>query len=97
MNPASTLLVCVDETPIDLGGSGYTHVSAPAGVEIYVDEKDPRFSKMQWAGACSNTRVTRPWHVWNKEDETISDNLNAQLVAAKTDLAIIVDNQRSKA
>jgi hypothetical protein len=58
------LLIGCDETPMEFGGSSYRHVSAPEGVSIYIDERnDTRFSKMQWAASCSDTRVKRPYKV----------------------------------
>lgn len=58
---ADTVLICMDETPIHFGGdSTKQHVSIPAGAREYNEVKDNTFSRMQWAAACSNTRIKRP-------------------------------------
>jgi hypothetical protein len=39
-------------------------------VVVYADQaSDPRFSKMQWDVACTDTRVKRPCLVWTRENQ----------------------------
>jgi hypothetical protein len=48
LDPSNTILISCDETPLEFGGSGHTHVSAPRSVVVYTEKaSDPRFSKMQ--------------------------------------------------
>jgi hypothetical protein len=47
LDESKTILISCDETPLEFGGSGHTHVSAPRGEVVYADEaSDPRFSKI---------------------------------------------------
>ena len=58
---SSTILISCDETLLEFGGVGHTHVSAPCGVVVFSDQaSDPHFSKMQWDVACTDTRVKHP-------------------------------------
>jgi hypothetical protein len=76
----NTILIGCDETPIEFGGTGHTHISAPKGITVYADEaSDPRFSKMQWDAASNDLRVTRPCIVWNKEDKQEAEVLTQKL------------------
>ena len=97
MRQADYVLIAVDETPIDFGGSGgRQHVSAPVGVTDYSSKKDPRFSIMQWAAASSETRPQRPHCIWTPESNEISDQLMQKFNAAKEILQKEVDRQREQ-
>ena len=77
------VLICVDETPISFGGSNdCQHVLAPQGVIVYASRADPRFSKMQWAAACADTRIRRPHYVWTPETNELKLSLARKLEAA---------------
>lgn len=70
LDPDNTILIGCDETPIDFGGTGHTHISAPKGSRVFADQaSDPRFKKMQWDAASNDCRITRPCIVWQVEDE----------------------------
>ena len=95
MQSSDYLLICVDETRIDFGGcSGHARGSAPLGMNIYASDYDPRFSKMQWAAASSDTRIERPHHIWTPEDHVLSEELRTKFEQAKLQLRQEVDRQR---
>ena len=91
------VLIAVDETPIDFGGAPHRRVSAPRGVTVFVDSLDPRFTKMQWAAASTDTSLQRPWRCWNRETEEEGDKLIAKLGIAKQRLLERVEEQRRRA
>lgn len=70
LDPANTILISCDETPLEFGGAGHTHVSVPRGDVVYADEaSDSHFSKMQWDAASNDTRVVRPYLIWDREEQ----------------------------
>lgn len=97
MKQEEVLLIGVDETPLDFGGSRNIHVSAPYGTAVFVDKDDPRFSKMQWDAICGDTRVRRVVAVWNREDEEQTQALMARLKVRQQELKDKVDKQRAQA
>lgn len=83
---------------MEFGGAGHTHVSAPQGVVVYADEaSDPRFSKMQWAAACSDTRVIRPCLIWSREDTQAASILASKLQDQVARLKARVNHNRDEA
>jgi hypothetical protein len=94
--PAEVLLICVDETPVDFGGSiGHQRVNAPQGVVIYTSEHDPRFQKMQWSAACSDIRTRRPFKVWTPESDELTIELATKLHESNRHSHEEVDRQRA--
>ncbi len=73
-------------------------MSAPRGVVVYVNEaSDPRFSKMQWDAACTDTRIKRPCLVWNRENEEQASVLDQKLKNQISRLKSRVDFNRQEA
>lgn len=93
-----TILISCDETALEFGGAGHTHVSAPRGVVVYTDEaSDPRFSKMQWDAASNDTRIKRPCLIWNREEQEESQVLAQKLEHQNKLLRSRVDYNRREA
>ena len=73
-------------------------MSAPRGVVVYADQaSDPRFAKMQWDVACTDTRVKRPCLVWNHENEEQASVLARKLENQINRLKSRVDFNQNKA
>jgi hypothetical protein len=98
LEASKTILISCDETPLEFGGSGYSHVSAPRGVVVYTDEaSDPRFTKMQWDAASNDTRVLRPCLIWNREEEEETSALAQRLDFQVSKLKARVDHNKQQA
>jgi hypothetical protein len=98
LDPDKTVLIGCDETPLEFGGSGHTHVSAPRGIVVYADEaSDPRFSKMQWDAAATDTRIKRPCIVWNREEQQETEVLMQKLAHQNHLLQARVEHNRQEA
>jgi hypothetical protein len=98
LDESKTILISCDETPLEFGGSGHTHASAPQGEVVYADEaSDPRFSKMQWDAASNDTRVKRPCLVWNREEQEETGVLMQKLAHQNKLLHDRVNHNRAEA
>lgn len=98
LDPAKTILIGCDETPLDFGGSGHTHISAPRGSMVFADQaSDPRFKKMQWDAASNDVRVTRPCVIWNREEEEDTEILRQKLAKEVALLKQKVHEKRTNA
>lgn len=92
----NTILIGCDETPLEFGGSGHTHISAPKGTTVYTDKRsDPRFKKMQWAASSNELRVTRPCLDWTVEEEEDAKTLSQSLARQVAILKETVDKKRA--
>lgn len=80
--PDSAILINCDLTTIDFGGSA---------------QKDPRFTHMQWAAACSDTRLPRPHLIWEPETEEDAGALLDRLHSQQAVLDSVVTGYRQKA
>ena len=75
-----TVLIPTDETPCGFGGdSTKQHVTAPVGETVFTTARAESFTRMQWAGACSDTRVRRPHLIWEPEKDEQTLDLAKQL------------------
>ncbi|KAF2808966.1 uncharacterized protein BDZ99DRAFT_533224 [Mytilinidion resinicola] len=98
LDPHNTILISCGETPVNFGGTGHTHVSAPRGVDIYTDDAhDPRFIKMQWDAASNDTRVKRPCLIWNYEEQEETIDLARRLDFQVSKLKARVDHNKHQA
>lgn len=95
--PDDTIFICVDETPHDFAGGSGGRVSAPAGEPAYADSDASPFSFMQWAAASGDTRVKRPFKLWQREEEEQITTLARQLKDAIGVLKKYKEYQRHQA
>ncbi|SMR46070.1 unnamed protein product [Zymoseptoria tritici ST99CH_1E4] len=97
LNPHTTILITCDETPVDFGGSlGHQRILAPQGTTPYVDQHDPRYMRIQWAGACFDTSIERPWACWGPGEDEDSLQLTQKLAASQKILDNKVEEQRAR-
>ncbi|KAK5020527.1 hypothetical protein LTR60_000432 [Cryomyces antarcticus] len=90
------ILICVDETKINCGGTPNRHVSALQEQDKFGSRSEPCFSIMQWACACGDdVGVTRPQTEWvaesSEQREELKDKLEASIQKAKEEFAAKIE------
>jgi len=78
----NAILICVDETKINCGGTPNHHVSALQGLDKYGKRRQTCFTVMQWGAACGDdVGILRPHTEWVAENDEQKEDLAKKLAA----------------